>query len=52
MATSARKEEGRRVDVLLEEDEKMRSNMREVFLTAVESVIPRPMLEKVSVMSG
>ena len=52
MATSARKEEGRRVDVLSEEDEKMRSNMREVFLTAVESVIPRPMLEKVSFMSG
>ena len=51
MATSARKEEGRRVNVLSEEDEKMRSNLREVFLTAVESVIPRPMLEKVSVMS-
>ena len=50
MATSARKEEGRRVDVLSEEDEKMRSNLREVFLTAVGSVIPRPMLEKVSKM--
>lgn len=48
MTTSASKEERQKDQALSAEDEKMRSNLREVFLTAVESVLPRPMLEKVS----
>ena len=49
MSTSPNKEVGPGViEALSAEDEKMRSDLREVFLTAVESVMPRPMLEKVS----